>query len=475
MSMSDEGRPLAPQGYDCAEKRAGDNPHVCAAPAMAARDWLALAAAGVLGVAWCAVLDRDYSGFSSFFFLVGGPELTLMIVAFFTVILVLRRRDLRLTRGKRALLAATLGCALVPAVNLCQDVRALNAFVLGACCLVTFYTLCGASVEDALGIGGMFRSVGNFVRAQLAHMALPFRAARGASRGSVGAVLLGALVAAGVLVVVVPLLASADYIFNSVLTGLFGRMLSNLPDDLVRIAHALVLTLLGFSLLYAATHGEARPVPHREPGRPASPITVAIVLAAVDAIYLLFIALQAGYLFGDAASHGGYAEYARSGFFQLVSVAAINLALLSGALHARREAERSRPLVALELALVVLTALSVASAAWRMALYVGEYGLTLLRALTCVGMVTIVGLLVVAAARVLRTSVNAVAWGTGVILVAWLAFALSRPATWIARYNVDGYLNGTIEQIDEYYLESLSPEETRAALEELGSASGAWD
>jgi len=131
--------------------------------------------------------------------------------------------------------------------------------------------------------------------------------------------------------------------------------------------------------------------------------------------------------------------------------------------------------VALELALVVLTALLVASAAWRMALYVGEYGLTLLRALTCVGMVTIVGLLVVAAARVLRTSVNAVAWGTGVILVAWLAFALSRPATWIARYNVDGYLNGTIEQIDEYYLESLSPEETRAALEELGSASGAWD
>lgn len=467
MSTSDEGRPLAPQGYDCANNGAEEGPDAGTAPAMAARDWLALAAAGALGAAWCAVLYRDYSGFSSFFFLLGGPELTLLIVAFFTAILVLRRRDLRLTRGKRALLAATFGCALVPAVNLCQDVRALNAFVLGACCLVAFYALCGASVADALGIGGLLRSVGNFVRAQLAHATLPFRAARRLPGGPVGAVVLGVALAAGVFAVVVPLLASADYLFNNALTGLFGRMLDNLPNNLTRVAHAVLLSLLGFSLLYSAAHGEAIPAPHRGQGHPANTITVAVVLAAVDALYLLFVALQAGYLFGDAATHGGYAEYARSGFFQLVAVATINLALLAGALHVRRQAERSRVLVSLGLALVALTALLVASAAWRMALYVGEYGLTLLRALTCVGMVAIVGLLVVAAACVLRASVNAVAWGTGVILVAWLAFALSRPATWIARYNVDGYLNGTNEQIDEYYLESLSPEETRAALEAL--------
>ena len=58
------------------------------------------------------------------------------------------------------------------------------------------------------------------------------------------------------------------------------------------------------------------------------------VLAAVAALYLLFLGVQSAGLFGGAeylAQKGlSYAEWARSGFFQMVGVTVVNLTLLLG-------------------------------------------------------------------------------------------------------------------------------------------------
>lgn len=467
MSMQDEGRPVAPQGCDYASIDPDDaiGSNIDTTPAMGLRDRLALGASAMLAVAWCVRLRQAYLEMSAVMWLTGGLDLTLLVAGFFVALLAVRGRVRELSRGQVALLAATAGCALVPAVNSCVELREYNAFVLGACCLVSFYALSGARVGDALGVTGWLRSAGHFVRSQFAHVALPFRALRGVPGAALGSAVMGILAAVGISLAVVPLLASADATFGSLVSAVLPAM-DDLPEALVRAARCVVLALLGFSLLYSASHGEVRPV--GKPARkPAPAMTLGIVLGSMDLLYLVFDLLQASYFFGDAAANGGYAQYARTGFFQLVAVAAINLCLLAVALHARRHAPRSIVLVCLELALVGLTALLLASAAWRMTLYVGEYGLTLLRAMTYAGMAAIAGLLVVCAVRVVREDFDAVCWGTGILLVVWLAFALSRPAAWIASYNVDGYLAGTIEQMDTSYLEELSREETQPALERL--------
>lgn len=470
MSMQDEGRPVAPRGYDCASSEtkttSADDKGTVVPPRMGRRDWAALGLAAGLAVAWCVRLWQDYSEVSAAMWLMGGADLTLLVMGFFAALLALRGRVRELSRGQVALLAATAACALVPALNRCEELRAFNAFVLGACCLVTFYALCGAGVRRALGVTGWLRSAGNFARAQLAHVGLPFRAVRGLPGSTLGSALVGILAAAGVSLAVVPLLASADVAFANLVSRVVPA-LDQLPSTIIRVARCALLILLAFSLMYSALHGEVEPAASGTVAKPAPVVALGIVLGSMDALYAAFALLQVGYLFGDASANGGYAEYARTGFFQLVAVAVINLVLLAVALHTRRSASRSLVLSVLELTLVGLTAVLVASAAWRMTLYVGEYGLTLLRAMTYAGMVAIAGLLVVVAARILREDFPAVAWGTGVVLVVWLTFALSRPAVWIAQYNVDGYLSGTIERIDVDYLVDLSPVETRPALVRL--------
>jgi hypothetical protein len=109
--------------------------------------------------------------------------------------------------------------------------------------------------------------------------------------------------------------------------------------------------------------------------------TAAVLLACVDFLFAVFVAVQVGYLFGgrntiDAAGIP-YSAYARRGFFELMASASLVGALLFGlGLQSRT---RSRITTALELALIGLTLVVLASAWYRLDLYQLAYGWTELR------------------------------------------------------------------------------------------------
>jgi hypothetical protein len=117
-------------------------------------------------------------------------------------------------------------------------------------------------------------------------------------------------------------------------------------------------------------------------GRPRLGTTEAItILVALDILFALFVALQVTYLFGgqDTRQAAGvpYAQYARQGFFQLLTAV-----VLAGSLVAVLEAivELRRPAyVAALLVLVGLTAVVLASSFLRLSLYQEAYGWTELR------------------------------------------------------------------------------------------------
>jgi len=109
----------------------------------------------------------------------------------------------------------------------------------------------------------------------------------------------------------------------------------------------------------------------------------AVVLGALDLLFLAFVTVQLRYFFGGSALVQAttgltYAEYARSGFFELVAVAALvlPLLLLMHWLIARGEAKGERVFRVLAGVQIVLLFVIMASAFQRMRLYQAEYGLT---------------------------------------------------------------------------------------------------
>jgi len=226
-----------------------------------------------------------------------------------------------------------------------------------------------------------------------------------------GPVARGLLIAGPIVLVFVALFSAADAVFGRLVEHLltWDVDLGELP---VRLAVAFMIAWVAAGILAVAAGavedetaiaGEWRgsvtePVPQSlgaaavglpGPGGAVAPpplvrlgaIEAATILVAVDVLFAVFVVLQLAYLFGgqDTLSATGlpYAQYARSGFFELVWVA-----LLAGGLLATVHAiamRRTPALVGAGLALAGLTAVVLASALLRLRIYQDAYGWTELR------------------------------------------------------------------------------------------------
>jgi uncharacterized protein DUF4153 len=191
----------------------------------------------------------------------------------------------------------------------------------------------------------------------------------------------GLVVAFPIVLVFTALLANADAIFAQRLNQLFAFELDQVARHVIVGA---ALTWLAAGFLYT---GEARA--GARPARPSwlssGAVEVAVVLSLVDLLFGGFVWVQVRYLFGsrewvDTVAGLTYSQYARRGFFELVTVTALVLPLLLAAHWLVRPAARGRRVVlALAGVQVALVLVMLASALERMRLYQETYGQTELR------------------------------------------------------------------------------------------------
>jgi hypothetical protein len=186
------------------------------------------------------------------------------------------------------------------------------------------------------------------------------------------------------------------------------------------------------------------------------PVGVVVVLFAV------FVGVQFAVLFGGseyvlATADVTYAEYARSGFWQLLAVTALTLVVIAVAagVAPTDTADQRQWLRAVLGALAVLTLVIVVSAIGRMWTYQQTYGFTVLRLLVSVceiwlGVIYVVVL--VAGVRLRAGWVPRAVVGTGVAML--VALGALDPERFIAERNVDRYAESG--EIDIYYLATLS-------------------
>lgn len=254
----------------------------------------------------------------------------------------------------------------------------------------------------------------------------------------------GLLFALPVVALLAGLLAAADLVFADQMKSFFGLFnLDRLPEYLLRFFLILVMTYLmagiyfqslGFKDWFLRLPGDRRqpedkkpsaaaafapetsdatgsleapdfPAVTNEAGAPQTPavehkpandktagfigFTEALVmLGSVNLLFLFFVSIQFRYLFGGHANitAAGYtfSEYARRGFFELVSVAVISLLLYLGltAFTRRTSIKQDKIFIGLLALMVGQVLIILASAFQRLLLYEAAYGFTRLRLYT---------------------------------------------------------------------------------------------
>ena len=370
------------------------------------------------------------------------------------------------TRASRLLLLATALLTLTFAFFSNFSLRLLNHFLLF--CLIAVQLFEGAPGAGAwwepsmllrragLFLEGLFGRVAS-VGAVLASLG------KGAKQKRLLAALGGGAVGIALLCIVLPLLRSADAVFASVTSQAVQWLQENLGSAFFRMVLALILTPFLFSLLDQLRYpketapSNAKATEHAGLD-PAMPL---VLLLLLDVTYVFFLGTQLAALFGGEAYVAevgvSYAEYARSGFFQLVWVALLNLtAVLSCVQFSRREGALWKGVRALSVVLIALTAVLLVSACARMTLYVTVYGLSLKRLFTYWAMAFLAVCLVCALRKVFVPSFGffRICFASGIAV--WLLFNYVGPDAIVARHNVNAYQSGQIRWIDTSYLGTLS-------------------
>ena len=266
----------------------------------------------------------------------------------------------------------------------------------------------------------------------------------------------GICAAAALVLALLPVLSSADALFASLTDAFLAFCRAHLTAGLVRFLIGLCLTPFAFGLLeFLRRHPETEQKVRRRPA--ADSLLFVLVLAALAALYLLFLAVQAAGIAGGAAFLArrgiSYAAWARSGFFQMVGVTAVNLAVLLSALaFGKREGRGWRAVKGLAALLTAESALLLVSAAWRMSLYVGVYGLSFKRVMTYWGMGMMAIFLWAALLALYKKEFSFCRAAGATALAGWLAINCLPVDTLVAKDSVDRCLSGESAAVDLNYL-----------------------
>lgn len=278
-------------------------------------------------------------------------------------------------------------------------------------------------------------------------------------------VVTGIAIAALLLVVIFPLLASSDRVFAGIFEQIF-RMPENL--NISSVVGMVCMTLFGVLLIYGvfcafASGGCRKKEREKKNYEAVTGITFTAILAAV---YVLYCCVQIYVLFlkneGGLPDGVTYASYAREGFWQLLFVGIINLILVISVVYAF---QKNRILKIILTIICGCTFIMNVSAMYRMFMYVRVYHMTFLRILVLwflvLNMVMMVGVVVF----IYKETFSLFRFVTATVSCGYILLSFLHPDYLAASYNIR-----TMEQMtaaDAVYMLDTSSYDAAPALAEI--------
>lgn len=329
-------------------------------------------------------------------------------------------------------------------------------------------TMCAVSMADKTvmdTIDGTIKYIRSVVISPFQNFLLPVKALLKNDKNKTAIQIGGAFLAAiPVLIVVIPLLISADAAFE----GLVGKIVESLGMTILKLIISVVLTgfLLAFavSCKYKLNETNSKPIDFEKARTLKSPFAVTF-LGMIAFVYLVYMFSQTAYFFSAFSGilPTGYeftfAQYARRGFFETEAIAFINLVLMGGIQwkSVRRDNGELNPILKGIMTFIsMFTILFIVTALSKMIMYIGEYGLTVLRLFTSVFMIATAVVIVAFIIRVFNPEFDTMKYAVVISLSLFTVLCLCGIDRTVAHYNVNAYLSGMHDNIDLYTLEGLS-------------------
>ncbi|HHT96766.1 MAG TPA: DUF4173 domain-containing protein [Clostridiales bacterium] len=308
----------------------------------------------------------------------------------------------------------------------------------------------------------LFKMIGFFINMiflNLGNIHLPFKHIKieakdkNINTSKIKQIIEGVIFALLFLIVVIPLLMSSDLIF----ANLFNNIGFNFKKIFNNCFVYLFLLISGTCIFYSLFSVLAKKKDYNLENNlvKTQPIRMITMTWFITAIYLLYSSIQIIYLIGGnfftLPDNLTYAEYARSGFFQLLAVAFINLSLV---LLCVKKVKEDRWL---DISLRVIsgcTFIMIASATYRMILYINVYYLTFIRVLVLWFLLVLTICMIGIVYYIHNKSFYIYRFLFVTSIISYLIFGFIKPDYIIAKYNISHM--ETIKIEDMNYILDLS-------------------
>ena len=285
----------------------------------------------------------------------------------------------------------------------------------------------------------------------------------GKARGS-GKFILKLLLGCGITIIptaIIFSLLSYDSGFTKLFKNIFDFSVGDFFSQFVSIGFAIPMAMYVFGLYASSTAHKCQNVATVKKCRAfwgkikiAPIVTILAAVVPILLIYVVFFISQSSYYLsaftGVLPENLTYAEYAREGFFQLCTVSCINLAIIT-LISMFMKRNNGKPSVALKILSVIFSVVTlalIATAVSKMVIYIECYGLTQKRVYSTWLMVVIAFVFIFIAIRQFAPKIKVVALSLSVLVVLFGALSLSNVDRLIAKYNVDRYIEGSLEDFD---------------------------
>lgn len=287
----------------------------------------------------------------------------------------------------------------------------------------------------------------------------PEKGAKGAARENLKnslPIILGVVMSIPVCVIVAALLGSADAAFGSLFSSISLDDISNWIEDHVVSNIFIMFFSIPLSMyIFAAPFSRSVKMKNEDivnkapqPDRRILPASMcAAFLTPLTLLYVIFTALQVIHVFNAGVLSEpdfSYAEYARSGFFQLCAVALINLAVISLIMFFAKK-DGSAPIRVFIIIFCLLTHCLIMTALAKMLLYIRIYGMTPKRVETTVFMVYLFVMFAVLIVKQFKSRLSFTKLGYCLASAVLIVLSFLPADRLTAQYNLDHYRAGDIE------------------------------
>ncbi len=276
-------------------------------------------------------------------------------------------------------------------------------------------------------------------------------------------VLIGVGAALPLLLILFALLLSADMVFEEIV-GISSDTLANFLENfhLINLAWQIFLFVLATAYFIGFLYYLGLPLRQSTKGQSSLKLDPTIAfsfLGAINLLFLFFCVIQFAFLFQNSffelPTGITYAEYVRSGFFQLLFVSCINFAVVFIFVYLLKSMERKLATKIMLFCLSCFTAVLILSSFYRMFMYTEEYGFTFLRMAVLTFLVMETVLVIATTVYLVRGGFNLFQCCCIIVCAFYVLVNLTASEAVVTRLNIVHYYE-TGETDPFYFSETIS-------------------